>query len=224
MNCRLRRLSVLVAAAYTLISCVTSSGPAIQAFKHRVLGIQGKYEPDPSEAAFVSNIARIMLRRYPTPATAVKAGFIQTTAVEGDRTVVYFNHHFDILDPLHPNFLWYDRANKLAGLDYEYPLGGSAQPPSNKVYPVHRDRWTTVPEHVHLAYRDKNGRVWMAETRVRADIRGKIIAEAQLAADGFLPKSATLLWAYYHPTCWDLAFWLVPNPNGAFAALDPLLP
>ena len=136
----------------------------------------------------------------------------------------YATMKYDGIDANHPNFLWYDRHGKLVGLDYEYPYYAWPKPPGAKFYPVDPGRWTTVHEHAHFAYRIGDGPVQFHGARAVPNLRGnKSITADDLRADGLLPKNATLVWAEYHPTCWDLGFWLVPNPNGAFADLNPLV-
>jgi len=38
---------------------------------------------------------------------------------------------------------------------------------------------------------------------------------------GLLPPNAELQWFSFHPRCWDLSLWLIPNPFGASAAFNP---
>ena len=179
-------------------------------------------QPSAREAAFIARVSKALHARYPTAAEAQTAGYMRMTPVGKDGTSIFFNHRFSGMDALHPNFLWYDRRGKLMGLDYEYPVNSWRSPPGPDVYPVSPSRWTTVGEHVHFAYRTPAGTIRMRGTRVRPNLKGTIGA-AQLRADGLLPSGATFLWAYYHPKCWDLGFWLVRNPSGAFADLNPLV-
>ncbi len=180
-------------------------------------------KPNDTELTFISGVQQKLLAKYPNASDALKAGFIQMTGIGDDGTAIYFNRRFDGIDSVHPNFLWYDRNAKLVGLDYEYPVAKSPSPPSTSAYPVLPRRWTTVATHVHFAYRIGDGPVQRKGARVRPNLTGETITAQQLREDKLLPNHATLLWAYYHPKCWDLGFWLVPNPNGAFAELDPLI-
>ncbi|HVA38833.1 MAG TPA: hypothetical protein VNJ51_14595 [Candidatus Dormibacteraeota bacterium] len=174
----------------------------------------------PAEAAFVARVAKALLAAYPTAVQAEKAGYVQTTGVDEDGTAIYFDHDFAHVSALHPNFLWYDRQGKLVGLDYEYPQANYPKTPTS-LYPVAASRWTVVHEHVHFAYRIGAGPVHLRGARAYPNLRTPHITAADLAADHLLPAGATMVWAYHHPTCWDLGFWLVPNPNGPFAEANP---
>ncbi|TAM56382.1 hypothetical protein EPN52_14850 [bacterium] len=174
----------------------------------------------PAEAAFVQRIAGVLLARYPTAAQAEKAGYFRSTGIEDDGTAVYFNGTFTRIDELHPNFLWYDRAGRLVGLDYEFPQPAYAHAPVAR-FPVQAQRWTVVREHVHFAYRAGSGPLQLHGARAYPNLRAERITAAALEADHLLPSGVTLVWAYHHPACWDLGFWLIPNANGAFAERNP---
>jgi len=176
--------------------------------------------PAPNEAAFIGHVARVLLTRYPTVAQAEKGGYKQTTGIDEDGTAIYFNGDFSRVDALHPNFLWYDRAGKLVGLDYELPQSAYPSPPTLG-YPVAPSRWTVVREHVHFAYRVGDGPIHMHGARAYPNLRTDHITAAELTADHLLPDGSTLVWAYHHPACWDLGFWLIPNPDGSFAEKNP---
>ena len=178
-------------------------------------------KPNAAEAAFVNRVTGELFAKYPTADKALAAGYIQLTDVGDDGTAIYFNMTYSKIALMHPNFLWYDRHGKLAGLDYEYDTNTWHDPPGPKTYPVLRERWTIIRAHLHFAYRSATGAVKLRGARLRPNVKGDPITAEQLRADGLLPKGATLLWAHYHPKTWDLGFWLVPNPNGAFADLNP---
>lgn len=195
----------------------------IASFNSIAAAAAAQSKPDDTEATFIAGVQQKMLEKYPTAAVAVRAGFFQMTGVDEDATAVYFDHSFRGVDPAHPNFLWFDRHGQLVGLDYEVPVELHPRPPGHSAFPVQPGRWTTVRAHVHFAYRVGGGPVQMRGARVHDNLTGASISAAQLHADGLLPAGARLLWAYYHPTCWDLDFWLIPNPNGPFAQRNPLV-
>ena len=183
-------------------------------------GARADEHATPAEAAFVERVAKSLLARYPTAADAEKAGYIRSTGIEEDGTAVFFNRDFTHIDELHPNFLWYDRHDNLVGLDYEYPQSAYPKAPVS-LFPVGAGRWTVVHEHVHFGYRVGGGAIVPRGARAYPNLRSDPITAAALQADHLLPTGATLVWAYHHPACWDLGFWLIPNPNGAFAELNP---
>jgi hypothetical protein len=178
-------------------------------------------KPNASETAFIQSVTTGLFAAYPTVTKATAAGYIRMTKLESDNTYVYSTMTYSKIDRLHPNFLWYDRNGKLVGLDYEYAKSSSPQFPGMSVYPVMASRWVTIPQHVHFAYTVGSGPVQTHGWKALPNLRGDVITAQELIADGLLPKGAKLVWAHFHPACWDLGFWLVPNPNGAFADLDP---
>jgi hypothetical protein len=179
--------------------------------------------PSAAEAKYIASVSQSLEASYPTVAAATSHGYMQMTKLETDGTMIFATMKYDGIDSTHPNFLWYDRNGKLVGLDYEYPVSAWPKPPGSTTYPVAASRWVTIHQHVHFAYRIGNGPVVRRGARAVPNLMGKTITAAELTADGLLPKGATLVWADFHPTCWDLGFWTVPNPNGAFADLDPLV-
>jgi hypothetical protein len=179
--------------------------------------------PSQGEAKFIASVTQSLDASYPTVAAATSHGYVQMTKLESDGTMIFATMKYDGISPTHPNFLWYDRNGKLVGLDYEYTVSSWPKPPGTAMYPVAADRWTTVHQHVHFAYRIGNGPLQRHGARAMPNLMGKVITADELTADGLLPKGATLVWAEFHPTCWDLGFWTVPNPTGAFADLDPLV-
>ena len=218
----MRRAAIGVMAVVLALAVPT---PANRAFAQMsmpssMVSPSGSDRPTHTEAAFIARVAKTLLAAYPTAAAARKAGYIQTTGIDEDGTAIFFNRDFTHVDPLHPNFLWYDRNDRLVGLDYELPQSAYASPPTAG-YPVGAARWTVVHEHVHLGYRVGSGPVMMHGARALPNLRTEPITAEALRADHVLPEGATLLWAYYHPACWDLGFWLIPNANGAFAEMNP---
>lgn len=177
---------------------------------------------DASERLFISSVLYRLMARYPTKAQAMQAGYIAITGIEKDGTAVYFNPRLMRVDRFHPNFLWYDKHGRLAGLDYEFPRSLYPKPPA-QIFAVSATRWTSVNEHIHFNYRTGEGLLRMGMSHPRPNLRHNPITAPELRADRLLPANSQLVWAYDHPASWDLGFWLVPNPNGAFASRNPLV-
>ncbi len=178
---------------------------------------------NPSEAAFIADVTKALQAKYPTTAEATAAGYYQMTRLEDDGTAIWFNDKWgDKVSKYAPNFLWYDKNDKLVGLDYQYQVSSNPSPPGADVYPVMATRWTQIDAHMHFAYKLPDGTI---KRRGAATLPNEATdpTAAQLKSAKLLPANATLLWAHYHPKTWDLGFWLVPNPNGAFADLNPLV-
>jgi hypothetical protein len=180
-------------------------------------------KPNAAEATFIAHSTATFMAQYATADMAVRRGFYQMTPLEKDGTSIYFNDTYKDVDALHPNFLWYDRHGKLVGLDFEVAVSAWPKPPGAAMYPVQAARWTIIPPHLHFAYKTPSGKVVMRGARIPKGITGGPITAGQLRAAKLLPAGTTLVWAHFHPKTWDLGFWLVPNPNGAFADLDPLV-
>lgn len=198
-------------AACALAACATLA----------TAGCAGHAPPSPSEQKFVSNASALLIAEFPTRAAAERAGYMALAdKLDSDNTYDLSDMEFRDIPLARPNFLWFDRHGKLVGTDYEFPKSLYPKPPT--VFPVDEARWTSIDEHVHLAYM-LDGKIVFAEHPAKDNLRKAVIAVSDLRADGFLPDGATLRWAMYHPAAWDLAFWLVPNPNGAFADDDPLV-
>jgi hypothetical protein len=129
--------------------------------------------------------------------------------------------NFDDVMPDHPNFMWYDRHGHLAGVDYELPKSRYPAPPHLAAFPVLSSRWTLIREHVHYAY-SVDGVTKYGVSHATPEMCTEKIALDVLRAHGAkIPSNAKMVWAMYHPAVWDLAMWVVPNPRGAFADLNP---
>jgi hypothetical protein len=179
--------------------------------------------PDPAEAAFIADVTKTLQAKYPTSTQATAGGYYQMTRLEDDGTSIWFNDKWGAsVSKYAPNFLWFDKNGKLVGLDYQYTVSTNPKPPSTGVYPVKSIRWSTIDAHMHFAYKLPDGKI---KRRGAMLLKGETAdpTAAQLTAAKLLPPKSTLLWAHYHPKAWDLGFWLVPNPNGAFADLNPLV-
>jgi hypothetical protein len=222
-----RLMSVALATSLMgllLLVCLTSARAASsQSVSHAtVLALTSTPAPMPdhNEAAFIADVTKALQAKYPTTTAATAGGYSQMTRLGSDGTAIWFNDKWDAnVSKYAPNFLWYDKHGKLAGLDYQYTVSGHPQPPAG-LYPVKASRWVAIPAHMHFAYKMPDGTM---KRRGAKALKGETDdpTAAELKAAKLLPPNATLVWAHYHPKTWDLGFWLVPNPNGAFADLNP---
>ena len=179
--------------------------------------------PNAAERAFVADVTSALQSKFATTGEASAAGYYRMTRLEPDGTVIWFNGKWDgAVSKYEPNFLWFDKNGKLVGLDYEYLTSTNLKPPGPAVYPVMASRWTTIDPHIHFAYKKPDGTIVRRGAAVLPHVKGDPDA-AELRAAKLLPANATLLWSHYHPKTWDLGFWVVPNPSGAFAELNPLV-
>lgn len=180
-------------------------------------------KPSIGEADFIGQVTKGLQTKYPTQQSAIAAGYYQMTRVGKDGTSIWTNNKWDGIAKYEPNFLWYDKHGKLVGLDYQYPVSAWPKPPGASVYPVAASRWTTIDPHMHIGYKMPDGTTKRHGAEMLASAHGAKPTSAQLRTAKLLPKGATLMWVEMHPKAWDLGFWLVPNPNGAFADLNPLV-
>ena len=172
-------------------------------------GCASSWPPSLTERTFIARVSRVLSAKYPTMQVAQRHGYMPITdRLDAEHTYNLTDMDFRDVALDHPNFLWYDRAGKLVGVDYEYPKDGYAKPPME--FPVDPSRWTSIDAHMHLAY-ELNGKTVYAEVGSSTDVQK------------YLPSGATLRWKMDHPAAWDLALWLVPNPGGAFADENPLV-
>lgn len=174
-----------------------------------------------AERAFVAQDSALLQGLYPTVASAKAHGYVPLSArFDASNTQIYTSLSFDGITLDHPNFLWYDRSGNLAGVDYELRKSQYRTPPHLATYPVQDSRWSSIGQHVHVAYRLR-GQLRYGEGRATPALRTGHLTAAMLRRAKLLPPGATLVWASFHPAVWDLALWTVPNSNGPFADLNP---
>ena len=174
-----------------------------------------------AELAFVAKDSALLEGLYPTTAAAKMHGYIPLSAhFDSSNTQLYTDLRFDGVTLAHPNFLWYDRAGHLVGVDYELRKSAYAKTPHLAMYPVQASRWSSIGQHVHFGYHLR-GKLKYGEGRATPPLRTEHITAAELRAAKLLPAGASLVWASFHPAAWDLAMWTVPNSKGPFADLNP---
>lgn len=178
-----------------------------------------------TEVAFVQSIQKDLMARFPTPATAVQAGYFRYTNEDEDGAISYANLHWQSGNPSQPSQLWYDVKGNLLGADFSVLQSSSPAPP--KVWGVDFRRWHSFREHIHYALAGPNG----------TETYGALKAEKFAAAGGNVdnPQPATLVkmgiaksaadvkHVFLFPSVWDLIVWVKANPNGAFADKNPLV-
>ncbi|MBV8425461.1 MAG: hypothetical protein JO349_09720 [Candidatus Eremiobacteraeota bacterium] len=178
----------------------------------------------PAEKAFAASIATDLQARFPTPADAVKAGYVRYTGVDDTGAISYANGQWQSSDLKHPSQLWYSKRGKLLGADFSRLKVGDTPP---RLWGINPGRWWEFDRHMH--YVTRNHRT------------GKVTYDLYVADDDFLnaggslahPQAATLVkmhqvkyakdvvTIFNFPALWDLIVWAVPNPKGAFAYKNP---
>jgi hypothetical protein len=178
-----------------------------------------------AENTFVGQISSYLMSRYPTAASAERAGYFRYTAEDETGAISYANMQWYSQDLQHPSQLWYDKDGNLLGADYSVPLAVSATRP--QLWGVDAGRWVEFDGHVH----------WVAKNpAIGATIYDRWVWDKDFAAAGGDPNqpSAQTLVAmkrvssagdvirvFHFPAIWDLIVWVKPNPDGAFAWKNP---
>ncbi|HEY2474072.1 MAG TPA: hypothetical protein VGI19_04650 [Candidatus Cybelea sp.] len=179
--------------------------------------------PQGTEVAFVQEIQKDLMARFPTPADAIKAGYFRYGNEDEDGAISYANLQWQSSDPKHPSQLWYDVHGNLLGADFSRLQSSSPEKPT--LWGVNYRRWVSFREHVHYILIGPNGN----------EVYGATSAEKFAAAHGNVdnPQAATLVKmgiaknaadvkkVFLFPSIWDLIVWVKPNPLGAFADKNP---
>jgi hypothetical protein len=177
--------------------------------------------PTASEQPFVTKASTDLEKMYPTAADAVKAGFIRFTDEDETGAISYANEHWTSTDADHPSQLWYDAGGALIGADYSVPLTGT--PP--QLFGIDPARWVTHHAHVHYGLVGPKGTTTFGATGGAkfTSTGGSITAPtaAQLVTAGIAKSTTDVQFVFTFPAIWDLEVWVVPNPSGAFAEMNP---
>jgi hypothetical protein len=181
--------------------------------------------PAATELAFVVGVQKDLLKRFPTVADALEAGYFRYTNEDTSGSISYANLRWQSADPQHPSQLWYDLHGTLLGADFSVLASPSKTPPS--LWGVPSRRWFFRIAHIYYILAGQNER----------EMYGLVSSKKFAAAGGDMakPDGATLVKLgvvstagevkriFTLPTLWDLSVWVKPNPNGAFADLNPLV-
>jgi hypothetical protein len=174
--------------------------------------------------AFVDGVQKNLMQRFPSVSDALKAGYFRFTNEDTSGSISYANLQWQSADPQHPSQLWYDVKGNLLGADFSVLQSDSGTAPS--MWGVQSGRWHALPAHIHYILPGQAG----------METYGYVLATKFVAAGGDTasPDAATLVRLgvagagevkrmFLFPALWDLSIWVKPNPNGAFAYLNPLV-
>jgi hypothetical protein len=181
--------------------------------------------PQGTEVAFVSSIQKDLGARFPTPQTAIAAGYFRYTNEDEDGAISYANLQWQSASPKQPSQLWYDVRGNLLGADFSVLQSGSPAPPA--LWGVDYRRWVSFREHIHYVLAGANGAETYGATSVKkfAAAGGNVDdpQAATLVKMGIASSAAGVKRIFLFPSVWDLIVWIKPNPNGAFADKNPLV-
>ncbi len=184
--------------------------------------------PNAAEAAFVRGFQADLAKRFPTPASAQRAGFIRYTNEDDTGAISYANLAWNSIDPAHPSQLWYDVHGTLLGADYSKPTTATSTTRPH-VWGVQPGRWAKIDAHVHYVAIDPvSGKRLYDKYVMPAPFRkaGGDPAHptaATLVRLGLVKHATDVQAIFLFPTIWDIPVWVKPNPDGAFANANPLV-
>ncbi len=177
-----------------------------------------------NEKQFVAKISADLAKRYPTPASAEKAGYHRFTVEDTSGAISYANLAWQSSDPSVPAELWYDVKGRLLGADYTVLMATSPTPPS--LFGVDPSRFHKSNAHIHYVVRNADGSFTYSKA-----VGVKAYADTGLdatkpTADGLVKlgrvkSPSEVAFVGLWPATWDMSVWVIPNPKGAFEDLNP---
>ncbi|HLI94709.1 MAG TPA: hypothetical protein VKT72_01345 [Candidatus Baltobacteraceae bacterium] len=178
-----------------------------------------------SEKQFVAGIQADLMKRFPTAADAVRAGYVRYTNEDATGAISYANMQWQSADVLHPSQLWYDKNGQLLGADFSVQTDSNTRPAKFGVNP---GRWVEFDDHVHWVGHDANGQATydnyvMADKFKAAGGDPAHPTAADLVRMHKVDKTSDVATVFDMPRIWDLIVWVRPNPSGAFAEKNPLV-
>ncbi len=177
-----------------------------------------------SEKAFVQSIQSDLMKRFPTAADAMKAGYVRYTNEDNTGAISYANQQWTSSDIRHPSQLWYDKKGNLLGADFSVPDTNGKRP---NLFGVNPGRWVEFDDHVHWIGRSASTGKTTYDNYVMAGpykAAGGDPAHPtaqQLVKMGKVKDTSQVTQVFDMPSIWDLIVWVKPNPNGAFAEKNP---
>jgi hypothetical protein len=208
-----RRLCVLLLAAF--LAAPALAGAQVPA------AIAGR--PTATEKPFVDQMTVDLERRFPTAADAEKAGYLRYTEEDETGAISYANREWVSKDASHPSQLWYDVHGHLLGADFSVLQKDYAAPPM--LWGVMPSRWQKIGAHIHYGLTGPNGTVTFGEVGAKkfAAAGGNVDnpTAADLVKAGAAKSARDVKFVFLFPAIWDLIVWVVPNPSGAFAEMNP---
>ncbi|MHB8145912.1 MAG: hypothetical protein ACYDGM_01460 [Vulcanimicrobiaceae bacterium] len=182
-------------------------------------------KPQGAEIAFVHSVQKDLMARFPKALDAEQAGYFRFTNEDNTGSISYVNLHWQSADAQHPSQLWYDVHGNLLGADYS--VLQSTSPKRPKLWGINPARWLRIDEHLHyvLAGPAKNSDYHGMGTKKFLAAGGSLAdpSPATLVKMGLIKNTGQIAHFFVFPSIWDLQIWVKPNPNGAFAMMNPLV-
>jgi len=185
------------------------------------------------ESKFIDAVTKDLQSRFATTALGAAAGYFPYTDEDETGAISWVNPGYWKSDPQHPSQLWYDVNGRLIGADWSVPQSDSPSKP--RAWGVDPSRWISFRAHVHFGVKSATGvKFGGAGATSMALVKGSI---ANPTAEDVVKLGKTDRWkmlkipaprsegdvafVFPFPAIWDLQVWLVPNPLGAFAEINP---
>lgn len=180
-------------------------------------------KPQGAEVAFVSGVQQDLNSRFATIAQAQAAGYFRYTNEDKTGSISYANLAWTSSDPQHPSQLWYSADGKLLGADFSRPYAEGAKP---NLWGVDPRRWDRFGKHIHWVI-NVNGKETYGATSVAKWTAAGGDSEnpraATVVALGKAKDASQVTHVFVFPAIWDLEVWVMNNPSGAFAEMNPLV-
>ncbi len=173
-----------------------------------------------SEQRFVNAVTADLQSRFGTTAQAAAAGYFRYTNEDDTGAISWVNTKWWTSDPKHPSQLWYDVHGKLIGVDLSRPMA----PKAPSIWGVSPSRWFTFEEHAHFGVKSPHGIIFGGVgPKGMAKVGGSLAhpTAEDVVKLGKAKSKSDVAFVFQFPAVWDLEFWLVPNPLGAFAEHNP---
>jgi hypothetical protein len=178
-------------------------------------------KPQGAEVAFVTGVQKDLNARFATPAQAEAAGYFRFTNEDKTGSISYANLNWTSADPQHPSQLWYSVDGKLLGADFSQPYVAGTKP---DLWGVNPERWGRFGKHIHWVL-DSGGKETYGATSVAKFTAAGGDADNPQAATvvklGKATDASQVKHVFVFPAIWDLQVWVLDNPNGAFAEMNP---
>lgn len=196
---------------------------------HAPMHAAAKLSPKPigAEVAFVTAVQADLMKRFATAKDAEAAGYVRFGNEDKSGSISYANQQWNSADAQHPSQLWYDVNGNLLGADFSVVKTPDAAPGPPKLWGVNPARWLDFKKpHVHWILKDpKTGMLSYGATSGKKFVAaGGVLASPTAATVVKLGKAkdaADVVSVFVFPALWDLQVWVKPNPNGAFAEMNP---
>jgi hypothetical protein len=179
----------------------------------------------PAEQSFYDQASTTLQKLYPNPAAAAKGGYFRFNNEDRSGAISYENpKYFETPDVAHPQQLWYDVNGKLLGGDFSQTL--ALHPDAPTLGGLSPSRFHKIPLHVHYAVKHADGSIEYGLFVRAADFTAAGLdplhpAAADLVKLGKVTSPDQVVFIFALLNNWDAQMWLIPNPSGQFADLNP---